>query len=221
MPDAALTLPEYYSRRAPEYERMWYRDEPLRQGEQAAIAAALARLFTDRRVLEIACGTAYWTQFVAATAEWIYALDAAPPMLALARAKELPTGKVEFHAGDAYALAAVPGNFNAGLANFLFSHIPQARLQGFLDGFHRRLGCGAVVFMADNVFVPGLGGELVIRPGCEDTFKRRQLADGSQHEVLKNYYDDAQLRQILAPHATELHIHVGQCFWWVSYTVAV
>ncbi len=220
MPEAALTLPEYYSRRAPEYERMWYRDEPLRQGEQAAIVEVMQRLFADRRVLEVACGTAHWTQFVAATAEWIYALDAAPPMLALAREKQLPPGKVEFHAGDAYALAAVPGNFNAGLANFWFSHIPTARLQDFLHGFHRRLGRGAVVCMADNVFVPGLGGELIIRPGCADTFKQRELADGSKHEVLKNYYDADQLRTILAPHATGLRIHRGQCFWWVSYSVA-
>ena len=220
MPAAALTLPEYYSRRAPEYERMWYRDDPVRQSEQAAIVAVMQRLFAGRRVLEVACGTAYWTQFVAETAEWVCALDASPPMLALAREKKFPPGKVEFRAGDAYALGEVPGHFDAGLANFWFSHVPKARREEFLCGFHRRLGAGAAVFMADNLFVPGLGGEQVIHPGCEDTFKRRVLADGSKHEVLKNYFDADQLRQILSPHATELQIHVGQCFWWVSYTVA-
>ena len=221
MPAAALTLPEYYSRRAPEYERMWYRDDPVRQGEQGAIVAAVRQLFAGRRVLEVACGTAYWTQFVAETAEWICALDVSPPMLALAREKKLPPGNVEFHEGDAFALAGVPGRFDAGLANFWFSHVAKARSEEFLRGFHRRLGAGAVVFMADNVFVPGLGGEQVIHPGCEDTFKRRELADGSQHEVLKNYYDADQLRHILSPHAAELKIHVGPCFWWVSYQVAV
>ncbi len=216
-----LTLPEYYSRRAPEYERMWYRDDPVRQGEQAAIVTAMKKVFADRRVLEVACGTGYWTKFVAEAADWVCGLDASPAMLALARAKELPPARVEFRAGDAYALAGVPGCFNGGLANFWISHVPTTRREEFLQGFHRRLGVGAAVFLADNVFVPGLGGELVVYPGGADTFKRRTLTDGSQHEVVKNYFAAGELRKILAPHATELHVHVGECFWWVTYHVAV
>jgi hypothetical protein len=74
--------------------------------------------------------------------------------------------------------------------------------------------------MADNVFVPGVGGELVARPGVADTFKLRQLADGSRHEVLKNYYEPGQLRELLAPLSKELHIESRSCFWCVNYCVA-
>ncbi|MHB8520514.1 MAG: class I SAM-dependent methyltransferase [Limisphaerales bacterium] len=219
MTDPATTLPEYYSRRAPEYEQMWYRDDPARQQEQAAIVAAMQALFAGRRVLEVACGTAYWTQFLVATAEHVCGIDLSAEMLALARAKNLPPAKVTLRAGDAYALAAVPGNFDAGLANFWLSHVPKSRRDEFLTGLHRRLGRDAVVFMADNVYVPGVGGELVARAGCEDTFKRRELADGSKHEVLKNYYDAGQLRRIFATRAANLETHVGKCFWRVSYRV--
>jgi ubiquinone/menaquinone biosynthesis C-methylase UbiE len=209
----------YYRQRAQEYEQIWHRDDPVRRGEQAEIAGALRDSFRNRRVLEVACGTGYWTQFVAEVADHITAIDAAPETLEVARAKEWPRGNVEFIEGDAYALQSISGSFNGGLANFWFSHIPKVRITEFLDGFHRRLGPGSVVFMADNMIVPGVGGELVKREGCEDTFKLRTLADGSKHEVLKNYFTVRELEQILSPHAQDLRIQMGKCFWWVKYLV--
>ena len=88
-----------------------------------------------------------------------------------------------------------------------------------LDGFHKKMSKGAVVFMADNVYIPGIGGELVIRPGIEDTFKRRELSDGSKHEVLKNHYSADQLQNIFVPHTHNLKVYMGRCFWRVIYTV--
>jgi ubiquinone/menaquinone biosynthesis C-methylase UbiE len=216
--DASMV--QYYSRRAAEYEEIWHRPDPIRQAEQSAMAAALKECFRGRRVLEVACGTGYWTACAAEVAEQICAVDASAQMLELARAKQLSPERVEFRQGDAYALETIPGDFNAGLANFWFSHVPKARVPDFLCGFHRRIGPGARVFMADNVFVPGVGGELVARPGVADTFKLRQLADGSRHEVLKNYYEPGQLRELLAPLSKELHIESRSCFWCVNYCVA-
>ncbi len=198
---------------------MWQRDDPARQGEQRAIAAALKECFQGRRVLEVACGTGFWTCFVAEVAKRVCAIDAAPQMLALARAKNISPERVEFRLGDAYKLDRCPGDFDAGLANFWFSHVPKARLQEFLDGFHRRLGAGAVVFMAENIYIPGVGGDLIVRPGEADTYKARVLTDGSKHEVLKNYYNREELDRILAPLSTGLEIQMGKCFWWVEYQV--
>lgn len=208
-------LVEYYTRRAPEYESMWHRQDPARLGEQAAMASALKATCQARRVLEVACGTGYWTQFAAAAAAEVIALDLSPKMLAIAQSKNL--ARVTFVEGDAYNLANLPGPFTTGLANFWFSHVPKRRIKEFLDGFHAQLHSGARVFIADNVFVPGIGGELVSHPGMEDTFKLRQLADGSSHEVLKNYYDAARLREIFQNRGGDLDIRIGRNFWWLSY----
>ena len=208
-------LADYYTNRAPEYESIWYRDDPVRQGEQTAMALAIEAGCHGRRVLEVACGTGYWTRFAAAAATEVVALDLSPKMLALARAKNLV--RATFIEGNAYEVANVPGPFTAGLANFWFSHIPKRRIDEFLDGFHRQLSPGARVFMADNVFVPGVGGELVSRLGTDDTFKLRELTDGSRHEVLKNYYDAAQLREFFLNRGIDLEIKIGKSFWWLSY----
>lgn len=156
---------------------------------------------------------------VARVCEYVVAIDMSPEMLTIAREKGLPPDRVEFSEGDAYSLESVSGTFNAGLASFWLSHVPKARINRFLRGFHERIGIDAVVFMADNVYVPGIGREVVRRPGTEDTFKLRKLSDGSKHEVLKNYYGARDLNNILSRLSSDLQVHVGRCFWWVRYVV--
>ena len=119
---------------------------------------------------------------------------------------------------DAYGLAAVPGDFDAALAMFWLSHVPRARLQEFLGGLCARIVPGATVYLADNVYVPGLGGELLPADAAGDTFKLRRLADGSRHRVLKNYFEEAKLRDLLAPYALDLALRTGAHFWSARFT---
>ena len=212
-------MQEYYNLRAAEYEEKYHRAEPARQREQEAIAGALRELFAGRTVLEVACGTGYWTEVAAGVAQRVVGVDGSKEMLAIARAKPFAEGKVELVLGDAYALVEVPGTFTGGLANFWLSHVPRSRMAEFLAGFHAKLEAGAAVFMADDVYIPGVGGELVTPEGAEDTYKRRTLADGTSHLIIKNYYSKADLRELFTPFAADLRIHVGECHWWVAYTL--
>ena len=213
-------LLDYYDRRAPEYDAVYQRDEPARQAELADLAEALRTATSGRRVLEVPCGTGFWTSVIADAARHVVAVDASSQMLALAREKGLPRDRVQFQMGDAYRLEATPGRFDAGVLNFWLSHVPQAFLPEFLRRFHGRLCTGATVFAADNLYLPGVGGELASDADSDDTYKERVLADGSEHRVLKNYYDADQLRHLLEPHATDLEIHTGSCYWWTTYQVA-
>lgn len=212
-------MQEYYNKRASEYDEKYYRDEPLRQAEQAAMAEAIRGAFVGRRVLEVACGTGFWTEVVAQVAERVVATDTSHEMLVLARMKGIAPEKVQFSEADAYALENVPGDFDAGMANFWFSHIPKAQVDSFLNAFHSRLGAGAAVFMADDMYLPGVGGELVEPLGSRDTYKRRKLRDGSEYVIVKNYYDREALNRLFAPYASDINIHIGTCLWWASYRI--
>jgi len=55
------------------------------------------------------------------------------------------------------------------------------------------------------------------RDGTHDTFESRPLADGSTYEVVKNYFDADQLREILAPFARNLEIKGNPVWWWAVY----
>lgn len=212
-------MQDYYNRRASEYEQIYRRDDPVRLHELAEITTAMRNTLGGRDVLEIACGTGYWTERLVGSAHTITATDASPQMLDIARSKHLPES-VTLLTADAYRLSTLKGSYDGGLANFWFSHIPKARLQEFLHSWHHRLASGACAFIADNTYQPGVGGDLVEVPGSADAFKRRFLGDGSEHMVLKNYYDREQLVSIFAPVSRNIVIHVGQCYWWVSYEIA-
>jgi SAM-dependent methyltransferase len=212
-------LERYYDERARIYEDIYRRDDPVRQVELNNIAVYLKEKLLNRQVLEIACGTGFWSEKVADVVSHLTGIDTSNEMLEIARQKRWPTGKVDFLEADAFALEEVNGDFEAALAVFWFSHVPKSRIRLFLDVLHRRIGEGAAVIMADNMFNDGLGGELVRPEESEDTFKLRELPDGSQHLVLKNYYNSEELRNIFVPEGAELDIHVGKCYWWVSYRV--
>ena len=135
-------MQDYYNRRAKEYEEIYRRDDPARQAELAALGEAMRSALAGLDVLEIACGTGYWTAQLAGAARSILATDASREMLEIAYSKRLPA-PVSFAQADAFDLASMAGTFGGGLANFWFSHIPKARISDFLEGLHLRLGSGA------------------------------------------------------------------------------
>ena len=212
-------LRRYYDDRASVYDDMYLRRDSAWRKDLESLADDMAKALIGRNVLEVACGTGFWTEIAAKTATRIVAIDASERMLELARKRERRNVNVDYVLGDAYSLKKVAGKFDAGLANFWFSHVPKSRIEEFLSGFQSKLEKLAIVFMSDNRYVPGIGGQLITKPRIEDTFKLREGADGSRHEVLKNYYDRKTLERIFSPQASGLKIHETQYFWSVHYTV--
>ena len=211
-------IERYYAKRAAEYEEIYRRDDPLRRAEQAKIVEVMTSRLAGCDILEVACGTGYWTQFLSRAARSICAVDSSCEVLSIAKSKKYDC-PIEFMLQDAYNLALRPGTFEGGAANFWFSHIPRQRIDGFLKAFHARLEAGSPVFIADNVYVPGLGGEFVERDGDENTYKLRQIEGGSQHLILKNYYSTDELQKIFLSRVDDFTIVYGQCYWWITYSV--
>lgn len=213
------TMTEYYSFRAAEYEKIYNREDPVRQAEQQAITEAMRQTFKDNTVLEVACGTGYWTERYADVAKHVTATDLTVETLEIAMGKSIPN--TDFQICDAYDLSGITAesDYDAACANFWFSHIPKARIREFLTGLHSKLSNGSVVFVADNVYVEGVGDTLVSHEGNPDTYKLRQLENGTTYEILKNYYSENELREIFEEYTDTLEIHMGECFWWVRYHV--
>jgi SAM-dependent methyltransferase len=84
-PSAEASMQSYYAARAPEYDSVYRKLE--RQPDLRSIEGWLPPRFTGETVLEIACGTGYWTQFIAPSAARIVAVDLAPETLRIAFSK--------------------------------------------------------------------------------------------------------------------------------------
>ena len=207
----------YYARRAREYESIF--EKPERQADLARLRADLPALFKGARVLEIACGTGYWTPLIAAQAQSILALDYNEETLAIARSKKYPKANVRFERGDAYALPAWPQKFSACYAGFWWSHVPLSRLDAFLTGLHSRLEPGATVAFMDNRYVEGSSTPISRRDAEGNTYQQRRLADGSSHEVLKNFPTADEMRSRLGRFGTDVGFSEYQYYWVATYRI--
>lgn len=75
----------YYSERASYYERVY--QKPERQPDLRQMEAYLTQAFVGRRVLEVACGTGWWTPFGALRSESWLATDLNQETIEIAKQK--------------------------------------------------------------------------------------------------------------------------------------
>ena len=212
----AEPMREYYAARAPEYDRVYLK--PERQQDLRAIERWLPSVLEARALLEVACGTGYWTQFIAGAARELVAVDASAEVLRLARAR-VGLDTASFVLGDAYRLPVASGRFDAAFAGFWFSHVPHAQVQEFLCELHRTLKPGALVVLLDNRFVPGSSTPISERDDEGNTYQVRPLEDGSTHRVLKNFPSEAELREAVAGFSRDVRFHEWQYFWALEYVL--
>lgn len=212
---ASAELVAYYRRRAGEYEAIYAK--PERQADLGVLRSYIPARLAKRRVLEVACGTGYWTALVARTAASIVAVDAAEEPMRIARSKDYGTCNVCFESGDAYALEERLGRFDGALAVFWWSHVPLSRIDAFLESFHARLERGARVLVADNLYVEGSSTPIAERDSEGNTYQLRRLADGSESRVLKNFPTESALRAALEPQARQFAYRALEYYWLVEY----
>ena len=207
-------LQPYYAARASEYDAVYLK--PERQADLREIEQWLPSHFVDKHVLEVACGTGYWTQFIAPVATGITAIDATVETLEIAT-KRLRDDKVAFLVGDAYALPQREEKFDAAFAGFWFSHVPKARQREFLSGLNSRLKPGAKVVLLDNRYVEGSSSAIVEQDGEGNTFQIRTLGDGSKHLVLKNFPSEIELQSLVRDFSSKARFTAWHFFWAFEY----
>ncbi len=207
-----INLPLYYSQRAAHYDEIYQR--PERQPELQGLCTQLTQLVQDKNVLEVACGTAYWTAHCAKHASSVLATDSNPDMLALARKKLSGQPQVQFQQADAFALPE--GDYNACVAGFWWSHVKRSEQTDFLEQLQRVVGSGSTLVMFDNCYVDGDSTPIARTDAEGNTYQIRRLPDGSRHEVIKNFYTDSTLRKKLAQHARDIRVVRGHYFWMLT-----
>ncbi len=213
-PDSSLV--DYYRANASNYDGVYRK--PERQADLRRIEASVNAEFAGRRVLDVACGTGYWTQYIANSAAHVTGVDAAPEMLARARAR-LQSANARFLAGDAYALAPDIGTFDGAFAGFFLSHVPKAKLRSFVAQLNSRLLPGARVMFVDNRFVSGSSSPIDGNDAGGNTYQVRRLADGTVHRVLKNFPTEDELRACVDDLGRDIELDWLQYFWVLRYAV--
>lgn len=213
-------MARYYAQRAAYYERVYFK--PERQADLRAMEAWLAAPFAGREVLELACGTGWWTPHGARRARHWLATDLNEETLAVARAKPGLPPAVAFAELDAYTLAGLPPDqrFSAAFTGCWWSHVPLPRLPGWLATLHGVLAPGARVVMLDNSFVQTSSTPIHRQDDDGNTYQWRVLDDGSRFEVVKNFPTLAQASALLGPRARHVTWHAWEHYWALEYELA-
>ena len=208
-------LQQYYSKRASEYEQIY--QKPERQHELEWLRGRIPELLKDRTVLEVACGTGYWTQFIARTARKVHACDINESVLEIAADKPIPRGRVDFFKADAVTLEGVPAGCDAAFAGFWWSHVKKSAIATFVSNLANRLEPGARVVVLDNQFAEGSSTPISRRDAEGNTYQMRHLANGEQYEVLKNFPSSADFAEAVRPVAREAHLETLTYYWLLVF----
>ena len=176
----------YYSRRASEYEKIY--EKPERLDDLKLLMQLVKDFLQNKSVLEIACGTGYWTKIISNTAHSICAIDSSKEVLHIARLKSYQKNNVKFINEDALSLSRINNKFNSAFCGFWFSHLPKNITKSFIKNLSTKLYPGSVVVMIDNNFIEGSSTPISKNDVEGNTYQLRKLEDGSEYEVLKNFY---------------------------------
>ena len=207
----------YYAARAYEYNKTYLR--PERQKDIKKLHKLLKNLLSGHKVLEIACGTGYWTKTIASVSEFITAVDINEEVLQIAKNRGIPSDKVNFIQDDVFSLNKIQNNFSAGFAGFWWSHILKSKLKRFLALFHSKLQPDALLIFLDNRRVEGSSTPISRIDIDGNTYQVRKLEDGREYEILKNFPTKKEILEILGNKVKNLKIKFLEYFWIVSYNI--
>jgi ubiquinone/menaquinone biosynthesis C-methylase UbiE len=173
----------------------------------------LGTLLAGHTVLELGCGTGFWTEVVAESAASVTALDINASLVDIARERGMPEGKVSFRVADALDLPEDIGKFTAVLVSFLWSHLNKKEQEQLLATLKKRLGKDVLLVILDDSFVEGFSETIARTDADGTTYEILTTPEGERFEVPKSYQSDSALRKRLGNVGKEIKIERVEFFW--------
>ncbi|MDQ6713545.1 MAG: class I SAM-dependent methyltransferase [Candidatus Dormibacteraeota bacterium] len=183
--------------------------------EVASLLSALERMRPFDTVLELACGTGWWTQWLAQHAGQVTAVDAAEEMLALNR-ERVNAANARYILADVFSWKP-DRQFDLVFFAFWLSHIPRDRFAAFWQLVRDSLAANGRVFFIDELGTEETRG---METRVDDDAVLRELEDGRQFRAVKVFYEPAELEGKLRASGWNVEVRpAGRRFYWGQSTL--
>jgi SAM-dependent methyltransferase len=195
---------DYYRARALEYDKWWLREGRFDRGPEAnarwfaettELERVLARFDPRGAVLELACGTGLWTRRLVDYATHVTAVDAAPEVLAINRAR---VGDPTVRYVEADLFDWTPDRaYDVCMFAFWLSHVPHDRFAAFWETVSAALRPGGRVLFIDSARTEASTAADHRLPEPDEQTMTRRLDDGREFQIIKRFYDPGELERQL------------------------
>jgi len=173
----------------------------------------LGSVLAGHTVLELGCGTGFWTEVAAESAASVLAVDINASLVDIARERPMTEAKVSFRVADALDLPEDIGTFSAVLVSFLWSHLNKKEQEQLLATLKKRLGKDVLLVILDDAFVEGFSETIARTEPDGTTYQILTTPEGERIEVAKSYQSDSALRKRLGTAVKEIKIERIEFFW--------
>jgi len=200
--DIEQEMRSYYDERAGEYDQIYAGEEPAVQQhagqyvEDVAEISAMVTGFGRGHLIDIACGTGFWSSYYGQNCDAITFLDQSEAMLAECRSRveqnEL-SGRSHFIRGSFFDVELRRGICDSALVGFLLSHLAREREAAFLKRLDRILRTSAQLMVIDSLW-----SERRRKHRSRESVQERALNDGRTFRVYKRYLDRSDVEAVLA-----------------------
>lgn len=187
-----------------------------RAQDLARVRERIAALVQGQTVLELACGTGYWTEVIAGGAERVLATDVLDEMIERAQRRRLPEGKVTFRRVDGLDLPDDLGTFSCVFIGFWWSHLKRDEQDALLGQLRARLGPNVTLVLLDDAYVEGSSTTVARTDAQGNTYEIVTSPDGERFELPKNYPADSALRKRLGGDVREIRIERLTYYWMLT-----
>lgn len=203
----------YYRARAAEYEQIYYRKDQARRREIDDEIERLVWLSRGKVVLDSACGSGFWTEHMSQNAALIVAIDISREMIGEARRKKYSCD-VRFLQADLYRLPVRAAVFDLITLGFWFSHEPKQHYHAFFERITQPLRPGGRIWLIDNNTTTEISDRHHVRADrFGNNYRQRFLNDGTEFVILKNYFTEPSLREILGQRFRVDRLQYGHYYW--------
>jgi ubiquinone/menaquinone biosynthesis C-methylase UbiE len=221
-PDLRRQMLAYYDERAPEYEQAYTLgtgtasiDDPEVFKTEARELARIVEQVAHGRLMDLACGTAYWLPHYASNCSTISLFDQSARMLAESRAKATRLGLLErcaFLEGDFFEQRFEPDRYDTVLVGFFLSHLTEVQEPRLFDALRTMLSPGGRVLILDSAWSEGRA-----RFNTRVERQSRRLNDGTPFEIYKRYCDREDVSRWARDYGMDLRLEFfGTAFFAAS-----